>query len=90
LLNTSDEVAEKYIKYLLFYQSRNRKFGKKRIKKLPHLRVLQKRLADEVTVMVHSPGKMGQWLIKASDILFWKNSTSETLKKLMKKHFGCF
>ena len=46
----------------------------------PHLRPLQKRLAEEVTVMVHSKEDY-EAAIEASNILFG-NSTSEALRKL--------
>ena len=46
----------------------------------PHLRVLQKRLAREVTVMVHSQADYDA-AVEASNILFG-NSTSEQLHKL--------
>ena len=46
----------------------------------PHLRTLQKRLAEEVTVMVHSRDDY-EAAVEASDILFG-NATSEALKKL--------
>ena len=46
----------------------------------PHLRVLQKRLAKEVTVMVHSEEDYNA-AVEASGILFG-NATSDALKKL--------
>ena len=46
----------------------------------PHLRVLQKRLAKEVTVMVHSEEDYNA-AVDASNILFG-NATSDALKKL--------
>ena len=51
----------------------------------PHLRVLQKRLADEITVMVHSQEDLEN-AVEASNILFGK-STSQDLKKLNEKTF---
>jgi len=79
-LNVSDADAEKYIKIFTF-------IGKEEIEALiaehtltPHLRSLQKRLAQEVTVMVHSEVDY-QAAVEASNILFG-NSTSEALKKL--------
>ena len=51
----------------------------------PHLRVLQKRLAEEITTMVHSKDDLEN-AIKASNILFG-NSTGEDLKKLDEKTF---
>ncbi len=79
-LNTSDSDAEKYIKIFTF-------LSKKAIEKLveehikaPHLRSLQKRLAEEITVMVHSKDDLDNAQM-ATTILFGK-STSEDLKKL--------
>ncbi|NNK20787.1 MAG: tyrosine--tRNA ligase, partial [Flavobacteriaceae bacterium] len=46
----------------------------------PHLRTLQKKLAEEVTTMVHSKGDLEN-AIRASTILFGK-STSSDLKSL--------
>ena len=71
-LNTSDEDAKNYIKIFTF-------IGKKKIEKLivehnaePHLRILQKTLASEVTRMVHSQAELDN-AEKASKILFSKN-----------------
>ena len=49
-------------------------------KEAPHLRTLQKRLAKEVTIMVHSEEDYNA-AVEASNILFG-NATSEALKKL--------
>ena len=46
----------------------------------PHLRILQKRLAKEVTIMVHSEEDYNA-AVDASNILFG-NATSDALKKL--------
>ena len=79
-LNVSDADAEKYIKIFTA-------IAKDEIDALvaehalaPHLRILQKRLAQEVTVMVHSEEDYLA-AVEASNILFG-NSTSEALKKL--------
>jgi len=79
-LNTSDEDAEKYIKIFTFLSKEE--IGKlvEEHKEAQHLRVLQKRLADEVTVIVHSQEDLDN-AIKASKILFGK-STSADLKNL--------
>lgn len=84
-LNTSDEDAEKYIKIFTF-------LSKEKIEALiaehaeaPHMRVLQKCLAEEITVMVHSQDEFDN-AIEASKILFGK-STSDDLKKLNEKTF---
>ncbi len=84
-LNVSDDDAEKYIKIFTF-------LSKEEIGKLigehqqaRHLRILQKKLAEEITLMVHSQEDLDNAL-KASNILFGK-STSEDLKKLNAKTF---
>ena len=50
-----------------------------------HLRILQKRLASEITAMVHSESDL-ESAIKASSILFGK-STSDDLKQLDQQTF---
>lgn len=79
-LNVSDEDAQKYIKIFTF-------ISKEEIESLvathleaPHLRLLQKRLAQEVTCMVHSQ-EAYKMAVEASAVLFG-NTTSETLKKI--------
>lgn len=79
-LNTTDVDAEKYIKIFTF-------LDKETIDKLiathheaPHLRVLQKKLAEEVTTFVHSAANLDK-AIQASTILFG-NATSDDLKQL--------
>ena len=79
-LNTSDEDAEKYIKiFTLLSQEEIEELVQKH-KEAPHLRQLQKKLAEEITTMVHSKADLDN-AIKASAILFGK-STSEDLKEL--------
>ena len=79
-LNVSDADAEKYIKIFTI-------LDKEEIERLvteqnaaPHLRPLQKRLAKEVTIMVHSEEDYNM-AVEASQILFG-NATSDTLKKI--------
>lgn len=79
-LNTSDEDAEKYIKIFTFLTEEEIKTLVAEHKEVPHERILQKRLADEVTVIVHSQEDLDN-AIKASNILFGK-STSTDLKEL--------
>ncbi|MEW7281008.1 tyrosine--tRNA ligase [Aquimarina sp. 2201CG1-2-11] len=79
-LNTSDEDAEKYIKIFTFLTEDEIKSLVEAHKEAPHQRILQKRLADEVTVIVHSKEDLEN-AIKASAILFGK-STSADLKDL--------
>ncbi len=79
-LNVSDADAEKYIKIftLLTEEEVNALVAEQN--EAPHLRPLQKRLAKEVTVMVHSEEDYVA-AVEASGILFG-SSTSETLKRL--------
>ena len=77
-LNTSDADAEKYIKIFTFLTKDNIEELISEHREAPHLRVLQKRLADEITLMVHSQEDLDN-AKKASNILFGK-STSEDLK----------
>ncbi|PWH83595.1 tyrosine--tRNA ligase [Algibacter marinivivus] len=84
-LNSSDEDAEKYIKIFTFLNEDEINGLISEHKEAPHLRVLQKRLAEEITVMVHSQDDLDN-AIKASNILFGK-STSEDLKALDEKTF---
>ncbi len=79
-LNTSDEDAEKYIKIFTFLTKEEIEALVSEHKEAPHMRILQKRLADEVTVIVHSQEDLDN-AIEASNILFGK-STSEDLKGL--------
>ncbi|WP_024768213.1 tyrosine--tRNA ligase [Aquimarina macrocephali] len=79
-LNTSDEDAEKYIKIFTFLTESEINTLIEQHKEAPHQRILQKKLADEVTVIVHSQEDLDN-AIKASAILFGK-STSEDLKGL--------
>jgi len=84
-LNTSDVDAEKYIKIFTFLTREEIEGLISEHKEAPHLRVLQKRLAEEITTMVHSKDELEN-AIKASEILFG-NSTGDDLKKLNEKTF---
>ncbi|WP_044401962.1 tyrosine--tRNA ligase [Lacinutrix sp. Hel_I_90] len=75
-LNSSDEDAEKYIKIFTFLTEEDIKTIIKEHAEAPHLRVLQKRLAEEITVMVHSKDDFNN-AQKASNILFSKNFNEE-------------
>ncbi|WP_271856314.1 tyrosine--tRNA ligase [Patiriisocius marinus] len=79
-LNTSDEDAEKYIKIFTFIDRFTIEALVAEHKEAPHLRALQKRLAQEVTITVHSEAAYDN-AIAASEILFGK-STSQDLKNL--------
>lgn len=84
-LNTSDEDAEKYIKIFTFLSKQEIETLTEEHKTAPHLRQLQKRLAEEMTIMVHSQEELDNAVV-ASNILFG-NSTSADLKKLNKSTF---
>ncbi len=84
-LNTSDADAEKYIKIFTFISREEIEALVKEHQEAPHMRLLQKRLAEEITVAVHSKEDLDNAL-QASAILFGK-STSEDLKKLDEKTF---
>ncbi|MBO6023654.1 MAG: tyrosine--tRNA ligase, partial [Bacteroidales bacterium] len=79
-LNVSDEDAEKYIKIFTSLDKETIDALVEEHKKDPGMRVLQKRLAQEVTVLVHSQEALDA-AIEASNILFGK-STKEGLEKL--------
>ncbi len=84
-LNTSDVDAEKYIKIFTFLSKSDIENLITEHSEAPHMRILQKKLAEEVTVMVHSQEEFDN-AIQASNILFGK-STSEDLRKLNEKTF---
>ncbi|MDC6388210.1 tyrosine--tRNA ligase [Maribacter sp. PR1] len=84
-LNTSDADAEKYIKIFTFLSKVDIDSLTVEHKEAPHLRLLQKKLAEEITVMVHSQEDLDN-AVKASGILFGK-STSQDLKGLNEKTF---
>ena len=84
-LNVSDEDAARYIRIFTI-------LGKEEIdniinehNKAPHERLLQRRLAEEVTVMVHSREDY-EGAVEASQILFGKGTT-ESLKKMNESTF---
>ena len=79
-LNVSDDDAERYIKIFTSLTKEEIDALIAEHKQAPHLRALQKRLAKEVTVMVHSEEDYNA-AVEASGILFG-NATSEALKKL--------
>jgi tyrosyl-tRNA synthetase len=79
-LNVSDEDASKYIRIFTALSREEIEALEKEQAEAPHLRPLQKRLAQEITTMVHSAEDY-EAAVEASNILFG-NSTSEALKKL--------
>ena len=84
-LNTSDDDAENYIKIFTFLSEEAVQQIMIEHQTAPHLRVLQKTIAEEVTRLVHGEEE----LIKAqeaSQILFGK-ATRESLQKLDQETF---
>ncbi|MBC5862245.1 tyrosine--tRNA ligase [Flavobacterium turcicum] len=79
-LNTSDVDAEKYIKIFTFLSKEEIEDLTVKHREAPHLRLLQKRLAEEITILVHSTADLEN-AIKASSILFG-NSSADDLKQL--------
>jgi tyrosyl-tRNA synthetase len=84
-LNTSDEDAEKYIRIFTFLDRQTIESLIKEHTKAPHIRILQKRLGQEVTTLVHGKDEYLK-AIKASNILFGK-STAADLKTLDEQTF---
>jgi len=84
-INASDIDAEKYCKIFTFLDEQTINNIIKEHKEAPHLRILQKTVANEVTAMVHGKGALEN-AIKASTILFGK-STSDDLKGLDEQTF---
>jgi len=79
-LNSTDDDAKNYIKiFTLLSQTEIEKLIAEH-DETPHLRILQKAIAEEVTTRVHSKEDL-EMAIKASNILFGK-STAEDLKSL--------
>ena len=84
-LNTSDEDAVKYIKIFTLLSPDEVEELIEKHAEAPHLRLLQKRLAEEVTVMVHSREDY-DLAVEASQILFGQG-TAELLNKLDEETF---
>jgi tyrosyl-tRNA synthetase len=84
-LNVSDEDAEKHIRIFTVLSKEEIDELIAEHRQAPHKRLLQQRLAEEVTVMVHSREEYER-AVQASKILFGK-STTEELKALDEKTF---
>jgi tyrosyl-tRNA synthetase len=75
-LNVSDEDASKYIRIFTVLDQTTIESLEKEHAEAPHLRLLQKEIAKEVTTMVHSKEEY-EMALKASEILFGKSSTED-------------
>jgi len=84
-LNCSDEDAENYIKIFTFLDKQTIETLIAEHKETPHLRILQKKIGEEVTIMTHG-NEAYENAIKASNILFG-NSTADDLKTLDEQTF---
>ena len=85
-LNVSDEDAEKYMKIFTIIPIEEIEELATKHKEEPHMRLLQKTLAEKLTVLVHSKEDYDS-SVEASQILFGKG-TLESLKKLNEKTFN--
>lgn len=79
-LNASDEDAKKLIRFFTLLDKETIEKIEKEHEEAPHLRLLQKTIAEDVTIRVHGKEALDAAII-ASNILFGK-STSEDLKRL--------
>lgn len=84
-MNVSDEDAEKYLKIFTMLSREEIESLVMEHGKAPHTRVLQRRLAEEVTVMVHSREEY-DLAVEASGILFGKG-TEESLRRMSESLF---
>lgn len=84
-LNSSDEDSEKYVKIFTFLDEPTINALIAEHREEPHQRILQKRIAEELTTMVHSQEELDK-AIAASSILFGK-ATTDDLKKLDEQTF---
>jgi tyrosyl-tRNA synthetase len=84
-LNVSDTDAEKYIKIFTFLSKEEIDALIADHQQAPHLRILQKRLAQEITYMVHSKEDFDA-AVEAAAILFG-NTTADALKNLDEETF---
>lgn len=84
-LNVSDEDAEKYLKIFTMLNVAEIEELIEEHKAAPHFRVMQKKLAEEVTTMVHTSEEY-EMAVEASGILFGKGTT-ESLKAIREDVF---
>lgn len=82
-MNTTDEDAKKFIRIFTLLTKEEIELLEQKHKEAPHVRLLQKALAKEVTCRVHSPADF-QSAMEASEILFGEGTT-DALKKLSEK-----
>ena len=78
-LNASDEDAEKYIKIFTLLTQEEIVSLTSEHKETPHLRLLQNKIAEEVTQMVHSKEDLEK-AKQASKILFGRSTTEDLIQ----------
>ena len=84
-LNCSDEDSKKFIRIFTLFSKEEIEGMEKEHDEAPHLRILQKALAKDLTIRVHSE-KDYEASLEASEILFGKG-TAESLAGLSKEMF---
>lgn len=84
-LNSSDDDAKNYIKIFTLKSKEEISILIKEHNQAPHLRSLQKNIAEEITIRVHGKKELENAIL-ASNILFGK-STSDDLKRLDSETF---
>jgi len=83
--NASDEDIENFIKVFSLHSREDIEKLISEHAESPHLRLLQRTLADELTLRIHGAHAL-EMAIEASNILFGK-ATAESLKKLSERDF---
>ncbi len=83
--NSSDDDAKKYVKIFTLLSNKEIKNLIKKHEESPSSRILQKVIAEEITIMVHSKEDLRK-VLRATEILFGK-STASDLKKIDKQMF---
>ncbi len=84
-LNTSDQDATKYLKIFTLLSKNEIASLEEEHVSAPHLRIMQKKLAEELTCMIHSKTEYNN-AVEASQILFGKG-TKELLEKINESTF---
>ncbi len=76
LLNCADEEAPRLLRVFTFLSKEEVEELEKKHLEAPHLRILQKAIAEELTIRVHSREEF-EMAVKASEILFGKSTTDD-------------
>ncbi|MBN1597474.1 MAG: tyrosine--tRNA ligase [Bacteroidales bacterium] len=84
-LNTSDEDAARYMKIFTLLKPEEIESLTEKHQEAPHQHLLQKKLAEELTISVHSKNELDN-AVEASQILFGKGTT-ESLSRLDERTF---